>query len=49
MVDGKLDPVIVSSCMILEDETSENQVKSIVDMVRADVNNIVYAWRVVYI
>lgn len=33
-VDGKLDPVIVSSCMILEDETSETQVKSIVDMVR---------------
>ena len=32
--DGKLDPVIVSSCMILEDETSETQVKSIVDMVR---------------
>ena len=43
MEDGKLDPVIVSSCMILEDETSENQVKSIVDMVRADVNDIVYA------
>ena len=34
MEDGKLDPVIVSSCMILEDETSETQVKSIVDMVR---------------
>ena len=33
MEDGKLDPVIVSSCMILEDETSETQVKSIVDMV----------------
>ena len=31
--DGKLDPVIVSSCMILEDETSETEVKSIVDMV----------------
>ena len=27
--DGKLDPVIVSSCLILEDETSETQVKSI--------------------
>ena len=35
MEDGQLDPVIVSSCMILEDETSENQVKSIVDMVSA--------------
>lgn len=33
MEDGKLDPVIVSSCMVLEDETSEKQVKSIVDMV----------------
>lgn len=33
MEDGKLDPVIVSSSMILEDETSETQVKSIVDMV----------------
>ena len=32
MEDGKFNPVIVSSCMILEDETSENQVKSIVDM-----------------
>ena len=32
--DGKLDPVIVSSCMILEDETSETQVKSIVDIYR---------------
>ena len=34
MEDDKLDPVIVSSCMILEGETSETQVKSIVDMVR---------------
>ena len=34
MVDGKLDPVIVSSCMILEDETSETQVKSIMNTVR---------------
>ena len=34
MEDGKLDPVIVSSCMILEDETSETQVKCIVEMVR---------------
>ena len=34
MEDGKLDPVIVSSCMILKDETSETQVKSIVDMVQ---------------
>ena len=33
MEDGKLDPVIVSSCMVLENETSEMQVKSIVDMV----------------
>ena len=35
MEDGQLDPVIVSSCMILEDDISENQVKSIVDMVSA--------------
>ena len=35
MVDGKLDPVIVSSCMILEDETSETQVKTIMDTVSA--------------
>ena len=35
MVDGKLDPVIVSSCMILEDETSETQVRSIMNTVRA--------------
>ena len=34
MEDGDLDPVIVSSCMILEDETSETHVKSIADMVR---------------
>ena len=34
MENGKLDPVIVSSCMVVEDETSENQVKSITDMVR---------------
>lgn len=34
MENGKLDPVIVSSCMVVEDETSENQVKSIMDMVR---------------
>ena len=33
MENGKLDPVIVSSCMVLDDETSENQVKSITDMV----------------
>jgi len=49
MEDGKLDPVIVSSCMILEDETSENQVKSIVDKVCANVNDILYACCVVYI
>ena len=34
MENGKLDPVIVSSCMVEEDETSKNQVKSITDMVR---------------
>ena len=34
MENGKLDPVIVLSCMVVEDETSENQVKSITDMVR---------------
>ena len=33
MEDGKLDPVIVSSCMVLENEMSETQVRSIVDMV----------------
>ena len=33
MEDGKLDPVIVSSCMVLKDETSENQVEAILDMV----------------
>ena len=36
MEDGTLDPVIVSSCMILENETSEMQVKSIVDMVSSN-------------
>ena len=34
MVDSKLGPVIVSSFMFLEDETSDNQVKSIVNQVR---------------
>ena len=38
MVDSKLDPVIVSLCMFLEDETSDNQVKSIVKQVRSNVN-----------
>ena len=33
MEDGKLDPIIVSSCMVLENETSETQIQSIVDMV----------------
>ena len=33
MENGKLDPVIVSSCMVVEDETSKNQVKSITDVV----------------
>ena len=33
MEHGKLDPVLVSSCMVLESETSDNQVKSIMDMV----------------
>ena len=33
MEDEKLDPVIVSSCMWLEDGTSENQVESIMEMV----------------
>ena len=28
--DGKLNPVIVSSCMYLEDESSDMQVKSII-------------------
>ncbi len=30
--NGVLDPVIVSSCMVLESETSKNQVKFIMDM-----------------
>ena len=38
MDDSNLDPVIVYSCMFLEDETSENQVKSIVKQVRSNVN-----------
>ena len=38
MVDSKIDPVIVSSCMFLEDETSDNQVRSIVKQVRSNVN-----------
>ena len=33
MEDGILDPVIVSSCMVLKNETSEMQVKSILDTV----------------
>ena len=33
MEQGKLEPVLVSSCMVLESETSDNQVKSIMDMV----------------
>ena len=33
MEDGTLDPVIVSSCMVVEDETSDMQVKSILDTV----------------
>ena len=34
MVDSKIDPVIVSLFMFLEDETSDNQVNSIVNQVR---------------
>ena len=33
MEDGKLDPVIVLSCMVVKDETLDNQVKSILDTV----------------
>ena len=33
MEDGTLDPVIVPSCMVLKNETSEMQVKSILDAV----------------
>ena len=33
MVDSNLDPVIFSSFIFLEDETSDNQVKSIVKQV----------------
>ena len=38
MVDSKIDPIIVSSCMFLKDETSDNQVKSIVKQVILNVN-----------
>ena len=34
MEDEKLDPVIVSSCMWLESGMPENQVQSVIDMVR---------------
>ena len=33
MEDGTLDPVIVSSCMVVKNETSEMLVKSILDTV----------------
>jgi len=33
MNDGKLDPVIVSSCIFMEDETAEKTVESIEDKV----------------
>ena len=36
MEEEKLNPVIVSSCMWLEDGTSENQVQSVLDMVRSN-------------
>ena len=38
MVDSNLNTVIIPSCMLLDDETSENQVKSIVNQIRYDVN-----------
>ena len=38
MVYSKLNPVIVSSCIFMEDETSDNQVNSIVKQVRLNVN-----------
>ena len=38
MVDYKLNTVIVYSCMLLENETSDNQVKSIVKQVISNVN-----------
>ena len=31
MEDGKLDPVIVSSCIFIKDETSEKQVEGILE------------------
>ena len=34
MVDSKLDPVIVSTCMLLEDENSDNKFKPLVKQVR---------------
>ena len=38
MLYSRLNPAIVSSCMFLEDDTSENQVKSIVKQVRYNLN-----------
>ena len=32
--DKILDPIVVSSCLFLEDETSEKQVEGILDKVR---------------
>ena len=33
MSDGKLDPIVVSSCIFMEDETAEKEVESIVNKV----------------
>ena len=38
MVDSNLDPVIFSSCMFLENETSDIQFKFVVKQVRWDVD-----------
>ena len=36
---AKLDPVLVSSCALLADETAENQVKVVMDQVRSTVRH----------
>ena len=40
MSDGKLDPIVVSSCIFMEDETAEKEVESIVNKVSYRVYNI---------
>jgi len=40
MSNGKLDPIVVSSCIFMEDETAEKEVESIVNKVSNRVYNI---------